>query len=401
MTEFTIWIANDSTASSSQTDLGFDGEHNAIKLVAKVDAQSKLCAASYFRFVFDNYMSEPLEMEENKVSYLLPQSVLVPPQINIQLCGYTKNALGEYTLIAKSGIFSANVLPSVTATIKAPTTGNDVFEEAVSSCEQLFKQTDALVAAADSHRLAAERCEENCEKYVQYCDITYEAIGENIGLAEKHATQAVDACESAEAAVDYATSVAYDAEQSALRAENSANAAAEVLGSVYTKEETDSLLAKKENLPSNYELIFNQTLSENANVIEITADNNGNPLKLSSYYLFIKLPATTTPKRVDGYIQAAKSDGNNLMLINLYTSPAATTTDKFFTAGGERKNGVWLNCWKSLQKSNNKDGLATREYTSHQALAKTVGAYMSKIRLSTAESGYDVGTEIYLYGVRE
>lgn len=120
--------------SQSESIVGYGGEHNAVSVCFGLDAEAMthFGGAEYYRVIAEGQYSDKLYSENNSVSYVLPQSVMIPPSIHCQLVGYTE-LNGELSLVAKSEVAELKIGFSEVPYEKM-NTEPDVFEKAVADC---------------------------------------------------------------------------------------------------------------------------------------------------------------------------------------------------------------------------------------------------------------------------
>ena len=110
----TVLLTVDASGSVSPTNIsiGHQGEHHATLLEFSLPPELT-SAVGFFRLSLGDYLTEELYPENDKITCLLPQCVMLASPLFIQLEGYTKNDTGELTLIFKSEIVAAQIKHSL------------------------------------------------------------------------------------------------------------------------------------------------------------------------------------------------------------------------------------------------------------------------------------------------
>lgn len=111
MKNIIVNIGTDGSVSCSDDMLGNCGEHNctALKLIV---LDPSLTDCDFFRVWIGDRYSERLTAENGTIEYTVPQDALMPPEVDMQLCGYRIND-GTVCYIAKSAKVKFKVDTSV------------------------------------------------------------------------------------------------------------------------------------------------------------------------------------------------------------------------------------------------------------------------------------------------
>lgn len=157
-----------------------------------------------------------------------------------------------------------------------------------------------------------------------------------------------------------------------------------------------------------YEELVSIEVTEEISEVLISLDDDGNPLDVNAFYLFVEFPKSTTAKTLDGGISVGgESPYYYIALLNLFTSNAVSASEtKYLFASGRLENGMWVDVWKSSQTKNNKDANVTKVFFNHSLMAERMDYYnIREIKMKFYSSSgtppkFDVGTKIKLYGVR-
>ena len=188
-----ISINNLGRVSCNGEQLGFSGEHNAVRVTVSFSGDAELFLASqYFRFVTDGHYSDELYYKDGVLEFTLPQECMQPPSVNCQIVGYTVER-DVPTVIVKSEVFSLRVERSEAQSEQMSSQPN-VFERAMEKCRAAAK------IAFDSSE-SAEKSAENCGALESICT-------EKANSAESSALEARESAKALNKAVYEVNNVA-------------------------------------------------------------------------------------------------------------------------------------------------------------------------------------------------